>query len=227
MYIQINGKEFSCTDYQNGHGLASFSGVEGLTLPVSGEIKLISEDGDGGLELTKVDCGNYARQVYEGGVLTLTNEPEPPAPTAEELLEAARAAALARISGKCSAAIESGVTVGGKSYRLNEYDQTAINAALALVAAGETQIPFAAEDGATSLYTPAAVKAVAKAAYGWVLANRKYNAALYAWIEAETDGEVLAVIDYGSALPAVYMQALASELTAAGIDAGTMAAMLK
>lgn len=220
MHIKIGNDLYPCTGYYPTAQDVRFEGVEGLTPPLTGSITLVSEDN--GLILAVQDCGDYARQVYAHNVLTLTNEPEPPAPTAEELLAAARAEALARIKGKCSAAIMSGVTVGGKHYRLNEDDQTAINAAVALVAAGETQIPFAADDGATSMYTAEAVKEVAQTAYKWVLANRKYNAALYAWITRETDTAVLGGIHYGAALP----EDLTAALTAAGIDVGALSGLI-
>ncbi|NLH00423.1 MAG: hypothetical protein GX488_00735 [Clostridiales bacterium] len=224
MHIKIGNDLYPCTGYYPTAQDVRFEGVEGLTPPLTGSITLVSEDN--GLILAVQDCGDYARQTYAEGMLTLTNEPEPPAPTAEELLATARAEAYGRIKGKCSAAIMSGVTVGDKHYRLNEDDQTAINAAVALVAAGETQIPFAADDGVTSMYTAEAVKEVAQTAYKWVLANRKYNAALYAWITRETDTAVLAAINYGSALPDDLAAALTAQLTAAGIDSGALAGLL-
>lgn len=82
MYIQNKTKKYLCAGYFSTPQTVSFTGVERLTLPISGEIKLVSEDND--LVLATQDCGDYARQVYENGVLTLTNEAEPvPEPTPE------------------------------------------------------------------------------------------------------------------------------------------------
>ena len=224
MYIMNKTIKYPCTGYYPTANDVRFEGIEGVTLPLTGTITLVSEDNDQVLAIQ--DCADYSRQIYEGGVLVLTNEPEPVAPTAEELIEQAREAALACIKGKCSAAIVSGITVGGKHYRLNEDDQTAVNAAVALVAAGEAAVPFAADDGVTSMYTAEEVKAVAKAAYGWVLANRKYNATLNVWIARETNTETLAGIGYGSRLPDDLMTTLAADLSAAGIGTSALTAQL-
>jgi len=224
MIITNNSIKYPCVGYYATNSSVAFVGIEGVSIPLTGLINLVSEDSNEVLAIQ--DCSDYIRQTYDNGVLILTNEPEPIAPTAEELLEEARAAALARIKGKCSAAIVSGITVGGKHYRLNDDDQTAINAAVALVAAGETSVPFAADDGVTSMYTAEEVKAVAKAAYGWVLANRKYNASLNVWIVRETNTETLAGIGYSSALPADLTAILTAQLTAAGIDTTALSEML-
>jgi len=72
MYITNKTKKYPCTGYWPRPDVVMFSGVEGVTLPISGEIRLISEDND--LILAIQDCRDYARQIYEGGVLTLTND---------------------------------------------------------------------------------------------------------------------------------------------------------
>lgn len=224
MQITNKTKKYPCTGYFPTAKDVRFAGAEGLTLPILGEIKLISEDNN--LILAIQDCADYARQTYIDGVLTLTNEPEPAAPTSEELLDAARAAALARIEGKCSAAIESGITLDGKHYRLNDNDQKGINAAVALANAGVTEIPFAADGEALTMYSVAQILAVGVAAYKWVLAHKQYRALLEVWRQRETDLTVLGTIDYGKTLPDDLMQTLTADLTAAGIDAAALAAML-
>ena len=103
MFIQIDDKKYPCTWYAPTSETAVFTGIEGLTLPVTGTVWLYQdadEDGNAVL-LAEQDCGGYSRQTYEDNILTLTNEPEAAAPTIDEL----RAAALGRIEGKCSAAI--------------------------------------------------------------------------------------------------------------------------
>ena len=71
--------------------------------PVTGEIKLCADDG---FVMRKDNPADYMRQIFENGVLTLTNTPEPepapqptpvPEPTAEERLAALAAAILAML----------------------------------------------------------------------------------------------------------------------------------
>ena len=69
----------------------------------------------------KYPCTGYfptANDARFKGVegLTLTNVPEPAEPTVEQLLAAARAAALDRIDGKCEVAIVADLTVEGVAY---------------------------------------------------------------------------------------------------------------
>ena len=85
MYIEIKNKQYPCTNYRPAVGVrAIFTGVEGLSLPVEGEIVLCANDG---FELVRIDPADFERQIYEGNTLTLTNEPEPepqPEPEPEE-----------------------------------------------------------------------------------------------------------------------------------------------
>ncbi len=77
MYIINKTKKYPCTGYHPGAQDVRFD-VEGVTLPISGMVTLSDEDA---FELAAIDCGDYARQTYVDGVLTLTNEPErPPQP---------------------------------------------------------------------------------------------------------------------------------------------------
>lgn len=84
MYIIINGAQHLCANYRASPGVsATFYGVEGVTLPISGEVSLHADDG---FELARQNADNFARQTYENGVLTLTNEleQEPEIPEDEE-----------------------------------------------------------------------------------------------------------------------------------------------
>ena len=220
MYIANEANTYPCTGYYPTANDVRFAGVEGITLPVSGEIRLVSEDNN--LILAIQDCGDYARQTFVDGVLTLTNEPEPAVPTGEEL----RAAAKERISGKCSEAIMSGVTVGEKHYSLSALDQISLNAAVALATAEGATIPYAADDEALTLYTAAQIKAISKAAYDWGVANRTYNGLLDFWRQCEGNAAKLQGMHYGSKLPAALMASLTADLTSAGIDAAAFVAAL-
>ena len=91
MYITNKTKKYPCTGYYPTENTIVFSGIDGLALPINGEIKLCRDDG---FELATQICENYVRQTYENNTLTITNEPEPivvepiapttPEPTLEE-----------------------------------------------------------------------------------------------------------------------------------------------
>ena len=84
MYITNKTKQYPCTGYYPTENTVVFSGIDGITLPIDGEIKLYRDDG---FELATQSCENYALQTYENDTLTITNEPEPVIvePTLEEL----------------------------------------------------------------------------------------------------------------------------------------------
>lgn len=79
MYIQIGNTQYPCAGYDPLPGVrARYTGIDGLALPVAGTVTLYAGNG---FVLAEQDAADYARQTYENGVLTLTNEPEPvPAP---------------------------------------------------------------------------------------------------------------------------------------------------
>ena len=133
-------------------------------------------------------------------------------------VEELRAAALERISGKCSAAIYSGVTVDGKHYKLTPTAQSNLATALAKINAGATSVIYAADGEAPSLHTAAQITTITTMGYEWGVVNTSYNAALQGYIAAETDASKLTAIDYGKALPDSYMQQLTALLKSAGID---------
>jgi len=141
-------------------------------------------------------------------------------------LEQARAAATERISGKCSAAIYSGVTVDGKHYRLTENDQLALNAAIGLATSTGESISYAADGEAGTRMTAVQLSAIGKAGYDWGYVCRSYYGLLYTWVQRETDTDKLAAIHFGSVLPDDLMQTLTSTLAGAGIDLSKYAAAL-
>lgn len=73
MYIIYNNVKYPCTCRPSStmvyHGLP-----DDFPFPAFGEIVLCADDG---FTLRKDNAADYLRQVFEGGVLTLTNELEP------------------------------------------------------------------------------------------------------------------------------------------------------
>ena len=217
MYIKIDDKKYPCGNVREESGGIVFTGVVGMEKPPTGVITLYRDDG---FEMRADDAGAYKRVLLDGGVLTLTNEPEPMPPTEGELLAAARAAAIERISGKCSAAIYAGVDVGGKHCTLSKNEQDALAIAQTKVDKGATAVIYG--DGLTDAAT---ITAVSQAAYEWGVVCTTYYAYLKQYIAAETDVSKLAAIDFGKALPDSYMQQLTALLNSAGIDISKYAAM--
>jgi hypothetical protein len=215
MYIKIGNDKYPISGASPGADVV-FRGVDGLTAaPTSGTVELYTDDDF----LLRADrLSDFARCVLADGTLTLTNVPTPTPPTEAELLAAARAAALERIGGKCSAAIYSGITVDGKHYKLTATAQTNLATAQAKIDGGATSVIYSADGEAPALYTAAQITAISAAAYEWGVVNTSYYAALQSHIAAETDADKLKAIDYGKALPDSYMQQLAALLSSAGID---------
>ena len=145
-----------------------------------------------------------------------STQPQPLSP-----LEQARVDALERISGKCSAAIYSGVTVNGKHYTLSKNEQDALAIAQTKVDKGATSVIYG--DGLTDAAT---ITAISAAAYEWGVVCTTYYAYLKQYIAAETDVDKLVAIDFGKALPDSYMQQLAALLNSADIDITKYAAAL-
>lgn len=223
MYIKINNTKYPCADKRADEGGIVFDGVVGLDKPpTSGVIRWFADDG---FELGAADVGAFKRQVLVDGTLTLTDTPAPVPPTEAELLALTRTAAQERVSGKCSEAICSGITVDGKHYSLSDRDQLSLNAAWAQVNGGAATVPYAADGEALTDYTAAQITAVGKAAYDWGIVCRTYYGLLYQWVQRETDRDKLAGIQYGSKLPDDLMQALAATLQGAGIDVSKYSGM--
>ena len=91
MYIIYNDEKYPCKCKPSS--TMRYSGLpDDFPAPVSGIIELYADDGF----LMRSDVTeDYLRQTFAGGVLTLTNTPEPepvepsePEPTAEEILDA-------------------------------------------------------------------------------------------------------------------------------------------
>lgn len=75
MYIKYNDTKYPCKSLMRSKGTVAYSGLpEDFPAPVSGDITLCADDG---FEMRKDTAEDYLRQTFSGGVLTLTNTPEP------------------------------------------------------------------------------------------------------------------------------------------------------
>lgn len=73
MYISYNGTNFPCK-CSPGRTMRYRGLPDDFPAPVTGEIILCANDG---FVMRKDLAEDYLRQTFEGGILTLTNEPEP------------------------------------------------------------------------------------------------------------------------------------------------------
>jgi len=171
--------------------------------------------------------GFVTLDIVDGVVMAIT--PNLPAweawktPTIVEL----RAAALARIEGKCEAAIVADLTVDGIVYPMTRGTaQDDLARAVARANAGDTAIPYGPHGQFASLYTPQQVLEIDTEFYDRCIINRTYYGLLQAWIRIETDEAVLNALDYGSELPSDYTELLTAQMSAVGIDASEFVAAL-
>ena len=76
MYIKYQETTYPCECYPSD--VMVYSGLpDDFPAPVTGEIVLCDDDG---FVMRTDNSEDYLRQMFEGGVLTLTNEPEPVEP---------------------------------------------------------------------------------------------------------------------------------------------------
>ncbi len=81
MYIECGGKQYPC-GCRIGVDMVYTGLPEEFPAPVDGPVKLCRDDG---FVLREDDPAGYLRQTFAGGVLTLTNMPEPAAEAPEEV----------------------------------------------------------------------------------------------------------------------------------------------
>lgn len=135
--------------------------------------------------------------------------PEPYVPTAEELLEAARASKKQEVSAACEAIIYAGVNVtltddAVEHFSLTEHDQLNLFGKQAQLAAGAEQVEYHA-DGQPCRYYPAAdMQAIIEAAMFHVSYHTTYCNALNVWLAACQTGEEVKEIFYGADVPEEY-----------------------
>jgi hypothetical protein len=77
MYIKYQETNYPCECYPSNERMV-YSGLpEDFPAPAVGEIALCANDG---FVMRMDNPADYLRQTFEGGILTLTNQPEPVVP---------------------------------------------------------------------------------------------------------------------------------------------------
>lgn len=100
MYINYSGTKYPC--HCRPGATMTYRGLpDDFPAPVDGEIVLCADDG---FVLRTDDPADYLRQTFEGGVLTLTNVPEPESEPEAEIPESTSVS-----TDELAAAIQEGV----------------------------------------------------------------------------------------------------------------------
>ncbi len=203
MYIQINGTSYPCGRPTFSAGTLRWPGVEGLELPIAGTVQTCRDDG---FVMREDDAADWARQLYEGNVLTLTNAPEQPPD-----LEALRENKAAELSAACEQAIFAGLDIqlpGGETehFDYSERDQINIKEMFDAVQLGATQFPYQSEDGSCRVYAAEEILTIYATLAGHKTGQLTYYHQLKEYINTlETAGEIEAVT-YGQPLTGAYLE---------------------
>ena len=128
-------------------------------------------------------------------------------------------AKVAEISAACNAAIEAGVDIelNGETehFNLDIKDQSNIANLFRVVELGGTEFPYQADDGSCKVYSATEIAAIYIAAQTLITTQTAYHNALKAYINALTESEEIAAIQYGMDLPEPFASELASKLAVA------------
>lgn len=142
----------------------------------------------------------------------------------DNAMDTVRAAKLMEISKTCNAVIVAGVDVpvGDQSegvhmehFNLALEDQNNINNLFRVVELGGTEFPYQADDGSCKVYAANEIAAIYIAAQTLITTQTAYHNALKAYVNALTESEEIAAVQYGMELPEPFASELASKLAVA------------
>lgn len=142
----------------------------------------------------------------------------------DNAMDTVRAAKLMEISKTCNAVIVAGVDVpvGDQSegvhmehFNLALEDQNNINNLFRVVELGGTEFPYQADDGSCKVYSANEIAAIYIAAQTLITTQTAYHNALKAYVNALTESEEIATVQYGMELPEPFASELASKLAVA------------
>lgn len=115
----------------------------------------------------------------------------------------------------CSAAIYTGIDVGGKHFSLTEHDQTEIMAQYTFVKEGAEAVPYHADGELCRMFTAQEFTEISTAATAHIFYHRTYCNHVNAWIARAGLDEVEAIA-YGAELPEDLAASMAAIIEAAG-----------
>lgn len=166
-----------------------------------------------GYETVYRDEGQIVYLSNDGSVYTLPAEPEevptePYVPTAEELMEAAKASKKDEVSRDCEQIIYRGVTItlsgNVEHFALTEHDQLNLFGKQAQLAAGVEQLEYHADGQPCRYYSAADMQSIIQAAMFHVSYHTTYCNALNMWIAGCQTAEEVQQIFYGADVPEEY-----------------------
>ena len=129
----------------------------------------------------------------------------------DNALETVRAAKLLEISKACNAVIVAGVDVPIGDRR----DHFNINNLFRVVELGGTEFPYQADDGTCTVYSATEIAQIYVAAQTLITGQTAYHNALKSYVNAMTDAEEIAAVQYGMDLPEPYAAALSEKMAVA------------
>lgn len=123
------------------------------------------------------------------------------------------------ISKACNAVIVAGVDVpiGDRRdhFNLKLEDQSNINNLFRVVELGGTEYPYQADDGTCTVYSATEIAQIYVAAQTLITGQTAYHNALKSYVNAMTDVEEIATVQYGMDLPEPYAAALSEKMAVA------------
>lgn len=225
MYITYKDKKYNCKCRPGSTMI--YSGLpDDFPTSVSGEVILFADDG---FELRRDKVEDYLRQTFEGGVLTLTNEPEPVlvVPTVDEV----RAQCLGMISQACNQTIVAGVDVelngAVEHFNLSDEDQRNIDNLFRIVYLGGTRFPYQADGSECRVYTVSEIAQIYVAAQTLITTQTAYHNALKKYVNSMETVEEINGVSYGMELPEPYLTDLNANLAVAQEEMAAMMAKLQ
>jgi len=100
-------------------------------------------------------------------------------------------------------------------FNLKLEDQSNINNLFRVVELGGTEYPYQADDGTCTVYSATEIAQIYVAAQTLITGQTAYHNALKSYVNAMTDAEEIAVVQYGMDLPEPYAAALSEKMAVA------------
>ena len=94
-------------------------------------------------------------------------------------------------------------------------DQSNINNLFRVVELGGTEYPYQADDGTCTVYSATEIAQIYVAAQTLITSQTAYHNALKSYVNAMTDAEEIAAVQYGMDLPEPYAAALSEKMAVA------------